>query len=537
MSNDNLVAVPPPAGRWSKEGTPAQSVLTTPARITSRTLARNTLLNLIGRMIPMALAVMAMPYVVRQLGPDRFGILSLSWLAVGYLSLFNLGMGPAVTKLVAELLGKSANECIPDLVWTAIVTQSCLGILVGALLFAVTPELVTEIMKIPAGLHGEAKSVFLILAASFPISFAAGPLQGLLAAKQRFDLWNAVSVPASALNYLLPVAGLALGVNLPTIVLLLVFARLAILCILFLICFRLTPSIRTNFRFSRLQLRRLLSFGGWISVSGAVGPILDNFDDFLIGAVVSIGALGYYTPPSMISSRVVLLQSGLAATLMPAFSASAGRGDTGWMEKVLARSLKLHLLLAGLSATLLGFYARPILTLWLGMKFCENGAVTLQIFAVGIFMNSLAFIPGSLLYGVGRPDLPAKFHLLELPMHVGLAWFLVTLFGLPGAALAWTIRATLDSVLLIAGACWAAQVSVWHHIGRPLMRPLAVLIALVFSLSLFWLAGLGPEARILFTLVLLFVGFLPIAWHYVLDSEDRLRTRMWLGLTVKTASQ
>jgi O-antigen/teichoic acid export membrane protein len=530
MSTDKSAAVPGAGRPWAEGEAPTQPAVVTPLRVAGRTLARNSLLNLIGRVIPMVVAVLTMPYVVRQLGPDRFGILSLDWLAVGYLSLFNLGIGPAVTKFVAELLGKGANERIPELVWTAVVTQLCLGILVGTLLVAVTPELVAHVIRIPSGLRGETQSVFLILAASFPISFAAGPLQGLIAAKQRFDLWNAVYVPAGALNYLLPVAVLALGYKLRTIVLLLVLTRLASLCILFLICFRLYPSIRANFRFSRPHLRRLLGYGGWVSVSGAIGPILDNFDDFLIGAVVSISALGYYTPPSLISSRLVIVQSGLAATLLPAFSASVGRGDARWMGNVFARSLKLHLLLIGLASVLLGFFARPILTVWLGTTFCEKGAVALQILAVGVFMNSLALIPGSLLYGVGRPDLPAKFHLLELPIHVALAWLLVTHFGLPGAALAWTIRATLDTVLLIAGACWVTQMPAWSQIGRPLMRPLAVLTALVLCLSLFWASepGLGP--RIFLTLMILFAGFLPAVWHYALDTEERLRTRLWLGL-------
>jgi len=50
--------------------------------------------------------------------------------------------------------------------------------------------------------------------------------------------------------------------------------------------------------------------------------------------------------------------------------------------------------------------------------------------------------------GVGRPDLPAKFHLFELFFYVGIAWLLISKWGINGAAVAWTLRVILDTSLL-----------------------------------------------------------------------------------------
>ena len=50
----------------------------------------------------MAVGVAAVPPLVRLLGVDRFGVLALAWIIVGYFSLFDLGMGRALTKLVAD---------------------------------------------------------------------------------------------------------------------------------------------------------------------------------------------------------------------------------------------------------------------------------------------------------------------------------------------------------------------------------------------------------------------------------------------------
>ena len=55
-------------------------------------LARNTLLNIAGEAAPLLLGLISIPIVVRELGADRYGVLALSYLVVGYLSLFDLGL-------------------------------------------------------------------------------------------------------------------------------------------------------------------------------------------------------------------------------------------------------------------------------------------------------------------------------------------------------------------------------------------------------------------------------------------------------------
>ena len=501
--------------------------LTIRVDLSGRQLARNTALNLVGRIVPLVVAVAAMPYVVGHLGPDRFGLLALAWMVVGYFALFDLGIGPATTKFVAELLGKGEIEKLPELVWTALASQTALGLVAGVLLALGAPLLVERLLKIPAELHPQAHLMFLILAAALPIDFATGSMRGVLAASQRFDLLNALTIPSSSLNYLLPVVALALGYGLPAIVLFLVLARLASLGVLFVLCFRLYPALRTQVQFDRRLVRSLLGFGGWVTVSSAVGPILVYFDRFFIGAVVSIAAVGFFTPPYMISERMSLFPVSLMTTLFPAFSTSAGRGDHEWIRSTFVRSLKFLLLLVGPGALLLGFFAHPILTIWLGAKFAAEGTLVLQILAVGVLINSLAFVPYGLLQGMGRPDLTAKFHLFELPLHIGLVWFLVTRFGLPGAALAWTIRVSLDFLLLIGAACWVTRTSIRLLAGRDLRRSVGTLLGLAAGFAVLWASTQTLITEAAFALFLS-GGFLIAAWHYVLNLEEKWQIRLWL---------
>src|SRR5215470_6216410 len=85
-----------------------------------RLLAKNTLWNLIGSGAPMLVAVFCIPTLIRGLGKERFGVLTLAWALIGYASLFDLGLGRALTQLVARKLGEEKEQEIPSLVWTSL---------------------------------------------------------------------------------------------------------------------------------------------------------------------------------------------------------------------------------------------------------------------------------------------------------------------------------------------------------------------------------------------------------------------------------
>ena len=63
---------------------------------------RNALINLMGYVLPLSAAVIAIPFLIVGLGRDRFGALTLIWTLFVYLSLFDLGISRALTKIVAE---------------------------------------------------------------------------------------------------------------------------------------------------------------------------------------------------------------------------------------------------------------------------------------------------------------------------------------------------------------------------------------------------------------------------------------------------
>ncbi len=177
-------------------------------------LARNSILNLIGQGVLLLAALFAIPVLLQGLGTDRFGILALAWMVIGYFGLFDLGLGRALTLLVAEKLGTEKETQLPGIVWTALALMFILGLLGTLVLGAISSWLIHSAIKIPESLQAETLNAFYLLAAVIPIVIVSGGLAGILSAFQRFDLINAIGIPMGIYGFLAPLLILQFSKNL-----------------------------------------------------------------------------------------------------------------------------------------------------------------------------------------------------------------------------------------------------------------------------------------------------------------------------------
>lgn len=482
---------------------------------------RNTLFNFVAQAVPLAVGIMTTPFLIRALGTDRYGLLGLAWVVLGYFTVFDLGLGRAVTKYVAEFLAQDHRKKALDIVWAAVIVQSVLSLLGALVLVGITPILTTRILNIAPRLQAEALSVFYMLSAALPVVLISGSFSGLLEALRRFDLLNAVRTPLSVLSLLLSVLGAKAGLPLSAIVGLVLLTRVVGLVALVILALRIVPQLRSlSAEFS--LFRRLLTYGGWVTVSSIVGPILVYLDRLVVATLMSLGALAYYTAPYDTATKLWIIPASLTTTLFPTFSSLQSTGDRDRLGVLLARAVKLVALVLGPIVVLLTLFAREILQLWLGPEFSQQSAMALQILSWGVLVNSLAHVSFSLLQGIGRPDLTAKFHIVELPLYAGMSWVLIGRWGINGAAAAWSARVTLDALLLFGAVflvCRFPLRTLAAHRVPLTGLALALLVGLTYGLKrLVTTLPVIPQSLFFGALLGLFVW---AVWIEVLDAADR----------------
>jgi O-antigen/teichoic acid export membrane protein len=478
-----------------------------------RLLARNTVWNLIGNGAPMVVAVISIPVLIHGLGKDRFGVLALAWALIGYASLFDMGLGRALTQLVAKKLGAGEDREIPALVWTSLVLLLILGVMGAALIAVISPWLVHHMLKIPEELQTEALHSFYVLGLSVPVVISTAALRGLLEACQRFALINALRIPMGIFAFAGPLLVLPFSKSLSTVVFVLVVGRVIAWGAHLFFCLEVMPSLRHCIVWKHAAVGSLLRFGSWMTVSNIVGPLMVTFDRFVIGSLLSVSAVAYYTTPYELVTKLWLIPASLLSVMFPAFSTSFVQ-DRNRTTLLYGRSVKYVLLTLFPLTLLIVALAHDGLKVWLGAEFAQHSTRALQLLAVGVFINCLAAAPLAVVQGVGRPDLTAKLHMIELPAYLIALFWLTKVLGIEGAAIAWTGRVAVDALVLfvIAKRFLPIRSSIQYQ----------TLLLVAGALATFALATLprGLEMKGLFV-VLIILGFALISWFLLLSPEER----------------
>lgn len=418
------------------------------ALLGGRLLAGNAIWNLIGLAAPLVAAVVAVPNLVAVMGTDRFGLLGIIWVVIGYFSLFDMGLGRALTKLMAERIDRARDSETTHLVWTAMAALSALGVLTAVLVFLVAQPLVSGVLNVPQSLISEGTSSLQLLAIGIPFVVISSALIGLLEAYQKFRLIAAVRVPLGIWTFVGPMIAVQFSSSLVLATAALVVGRMGFMLAYFHLARRVVAALRTPTIPRWKWLRPLVSFGGWLSVSNIVGPIMVYCDRIFIAAMISTAAVAYYITPYEMVTRLSILPQAVIGVLFPAI-ALAVRADRVRLDHIVSGAAGVIGFGMVPIAAAIFLFAPEALELWLGVEFRNFGTPIARFLAFGLLVNSVARIPLVLLQASGRPDMVAKLHLAELIPYLGILWLLIERFGISGAAIAWLIRVLVDALGLI----------------------------------------------------------------------------------------
>ena len=476
-------------------------------------LARNTLWNLIGNVAPLLVAFFCIPLLVKALGTIRFGILTLVWTLIGYTTVFDFGLGRALTQLVATRIGTDEQREVPDLVWTSQLMMLFLGFVGTAGLVLFSGWLARHGLHVPVGLEGETTRSLYLLAFSIPVVISTAGLRGLLEAHQQFGVTNGLRIPTGVFTFVAPLLVLPFSNSLVPVVAMLLGGRVLTWAAHLLYCAKIVPELRARIAWRRDSIRPLLQFGGWMTVSNIVGPLMVTLDRFVIAALVSVTAVAYYATPFDAVTKLWLVPTALLGVMFPAFSMTFVQ-DRSRTAVLYGRSVKFLLLILFPVVLFVIVMAENGLRLWLGPEFAEHSTRVLQWLAAGVFISCLAQVPFAVVQGIGRPDLTAKLHLVELPGYLLALWWLARSHGIEGVAIAWTVRVAADALALFVmskrflprGTHLSPQITVFL-ISSLLVLPWAAQMQSVIFKSIFLSSAL--------------LTFALATWFFVFTPEER----------------
>jgi O-antigen/teichoic acid export membrane protein len=414
----------------------------------SMSLKRDTLWNIAGGGIPLLAGVLSVPFMIAQLGNERFGIVTLIWALIGYFGLFDLGVGRALTIEISKLRARGHEGDLADVLHAGLLVTLATGAMGAVIMLSIASHLSRNWLDVSPQWQADTQAAFQIAAVGIMPTTVASGVRGALEGFGRFAASNAIRIFLGFCMFTLPALSLLLhGNSLWCIALYLVAARVAAALLSF-VWMRPQIFVRSNLIRVRRKVRPLLSFGVWITVSGVVGPMMVYGDRFFVAAAVSADQLPFYAIPQEGLQRLLIIPIALVGALLPRFASSGG---SALVENYKANYRRVCVAMF-LACTAAALVAGPFLTWWISPAFSERATPIVLILAIAIWFNSMAQLPYTILHAHGRTKVTAMFHLGELGFYMMAVYWLTTHFGLIGAAIAWLARAALDLVLLNTAA-------------------------------------------------------------------------------------
>ncbi|SFB66775.1 Membrane protein involved in the export of O-antigen and teichoic acid [Polaromonas sp. OV174] len=412
-------------------------------------------------------ALAAVPFLMHYLGQERLGVLSLVWVIVGYFSFLDMGLGRAVTVTVASCRHGGELGRVDELhvVGTAAVLLVCVGSAMALLVgLGIAVWGVPVRLSSPAFLE-EVKQALLWMLPSLPLLLVSSALRGHLEGAGAFRSLNLLRIPTGVMLVAGPCLTALYSPDLVWACASILAVRLVhVFVLLWLVAremgFRFRDFARALVRASGVAwLRQLLSFGGWVTVSNIVGPVIVYVDRFVIGAVLAASSVVIYAVPFDVVSRLPVLVASLCSVLLPELarlsrSVSNEPGNIHLLRRLVRRSSMFSAWVVA-AVVVIGWVATPwALRWWVGAAFEEQATQITQLLLLAFGVNALAQIPFTALQAAGRVRAVALLHMAELVPYGAVVFLAISWLGIAGAAWAWLLRSVIDYAVL----AW-----MWHR--------------------------------------------------------------------------
>ena len=353
-------------------------------------------------------AFILMPYTIRVLGSEEYGLWILVASATGYLSLLVLGTPMAsvrfLSKSIAEKDYKKVNEIVGGFAGLYLML-GLLCLVVGAIIYALFPVL----FNVPAEHTESAQRALVIVVFSIAGGFIGRLPGAVFAAHQDFVIRNLILAAAVVLRLVLTLVLLDLAPSIITVAIIQLIHILFEFLVSTYVMHRTYPEIRLSFKkFETGTLKEIFSFSIYVLILNLGIQLSYQTDALVIGAFSEVSQITFYSVANSITIYYMEFIVAIAMVVMPNSTKLHTEGRMDDLRAMFLKWSKLSLALTMAGCLFLLIFGGKFLGWWIGPEFeRDSGKVLFVLVLSFFFLLPARGVSMPLLMGIGNPRQPS----------------------------------------------------------------------------------------------------------------------------------
>lgn len=479
--------------------------------------------------VAIAVQFALVPYMVDRLGDDDYGLWTLTFSVLGFLSLVDFGFTASVVRFTAESRGSGDVGRRNRMLSTVLVLYLGLAALCAALVGGFSP-FYGDLLGIPADRLGVALPLLWVLAArSIAVSLPFGMFRSILFGDGRIGWVNLLQSGGTLLYGAASVAALEMGGGILGLAWANVGAFAAEHLAYLAVALWRTPGLRLSPRlFDRSLLREAVGLSASQFLVTVSSLVLLRTAPLIVNAYLSLAAVALYGVALKVAENSLLLVKQGVNVLGPHAAELAGAGNTDAVRRLMVTGSRFALApAAGLAAGALAL-GREGLSTWIDPSF-GDGAVVLSILMVSVALLVPQMVASGVFTMTGHHRLTALAAILSVVVNLGASVGLAAWLGMSGVALGTLVATLLVDVGVIVALARRAYGIGYRVYARDVFGP-SILAGAVSVAAMLGLKSLVPPGNLPAVLgegmaggVVFVAAFLAVG----LSRDERASARAW----------
>ena len=396
-------------------------------------LRQSLLWNYAGHFFQIAINLALTSVLARHLTVPEYGIFLFVMALTNTLYVLDIGISSVLVQLFVSASARAQKDELHDLLSTAFLVLSALGLLAVAI-FATIAAALPGPFAIPRNLLSEARLIFLLGALMIQVALPTMAIEMAYQAAHRFDRLNQTQLVAAILQLGLSIVALAAGYGI------VMLAAIQLACIvlrssaLVLGLPRAVPGVYLSLRSFRMNLLwPMLQLSRWAFLNNLGSAGFDFLIWTMLGSLGSMRDVALFGLAGKLPRQLWNLIDRGATVVLPVLSKAVAENDASLIRKTYLRTLQM-LFGSTLPFVLLGcFAAKPILTVWAGAQYAEAAPV-MQLLLLGVISHANGYASSQLMLACQEVKRASLIAVAEYLMCLSVAIPLLKSHGVVGLA-------------------------------------------------------------------------------------------------------